>query len=72
MSYRVGDGKVIHWSGGAMAGGRDVPDEYLAELAPETLAVMLKDGTLVDVTPELAPKKGRMTPVASAPAEDVT
>jgi hypothetical protein len=34
-----------------MAGGRDVPDEYIAELTPDGLAAMIAAGTLVDVTP---------------------
>lgn len=51
MIYRVGDGCTIHWSGGVMIGGIDVPAEYLAEIGPHGLAVALKVGSIVDVTP---------------------
>jgi hypothetical protein len=64
-THRVGDGKTIHWRGGAMAGGQDVPAEYIAELIPESLASMVSAGTLVDLAP--SPKRARMASAEDRP-----
>lgn len=57
--YMIGDGRVIHWRGQAMAGGREVPAEYIAELSAEALAAMLAEGALVELAPKPAAKARR-------------